>query len=487
MRGFKKAISLIALPIRLIILWFKTLFSMRSFFFLVFFRDLNNNFLEGLERLLIDSQIHSKKRKHSDRSILGNKNAYKQWRLTSSLAHETYEIYGHEFASELHKEAFQISSTHNEIEGILDKTVKLFGPEWASNIGHIVNLSLFPKLEKLEWTGQESRILYYSKTANMSLLEKYRSYYSLLRVKSGLESVLDSNFRFVSQPMEVINTSKCGVLDLYSAQTLIEENLRSRFGDSYHLLRASEEDVGKGQNFLQLRGIDSSDWFVTFHMREVRDKSNFRGGDNVDPATYLEAMKFVIDNGGAVIRLGNSDMTPLATLGLRHPRVIDYAHEELRDSALDIYFLSQAKFLVGTGSGPILVPNEFGKPVLYTNVPAIGRTRRLRGSCLPQIVADSDSGRRLNICELLSIPLGWNVAERYKSFYRINNSSEDIRIAVEEMLKWTNKEETFWQDPNVQISQRQFGNEGLVANWSIGIPISRSFLGKNAELYKSNV
>lgn len=486
MGGHKKALLLIALPVRLVVAWLKTLVSLRSFFFLFLFRDLNDNFIKSLERLLFDSRLHSRKRKHSYHSLLGEKNAYNKWRLISSFAHETYEVSGHEFAAELHKEAFEISRIQNEVECVLDKSVKIFGPEWASNIGHIVNLSLFPKLEKLEWISQESRILFYSKTANESLLEKYRCHYSLLKVKSGLESVLDSNFRFFSQPMEVIDTSQLGVLDLYSAQTLIEEKLRDRYGDSFHLLNVSEEEIEKGQNFLQSCGIESSDWFVTFHMREASDKSSLRGGDNVDPSTYLEAMKLVLDNGGVVIRLGNSNMTPLESLGLRHPRVIDYAHEESRDSALDIYFLSQAKFLVGTGSGPILVPNEFGKPVLYTNVPAVGRTRRLRGWCLPQIVADADSGRKLNIHELLSIPLGWNIAQGYKNFYRIKNSPEEIKIAVAEMLKWTNKAGNFWQEPNVQISQRRFGYEGNFANWSIGIPISNGFLAKHAELYKSD-
>ena len=487
MGGYKKALPFIVLPIRLVVVWLKTLVSLRSFFFLFSFRDLNDNFAKSLERLLIDSRLHSRKRKLSVDSLLGEKNAYKKWRLVSNLAHETYEISGHEFAAELHKKAFEISRIQNEAEGILDKTMKIFGPEWASNLGHIVNLSLFPKLEKLEWIGQESRILYYSKTANKTLLDKYRCHYSFLKVKPGLESVLDSNFRFVSQPMEVIDTSQLGVLDLYSAQTLIEEKLRDRFGDSFHLLNISEEEVEKGQNFLQSKGIDSNDWFVTFHMREANDKSSLRGGDNVDPSTYLEAMKLVLDNGGVVIRLGNSNMTPLESIGLRHPRVIDYAHEKSRDSALDIYFLSQAKFLVGTGSGPILVPNEFGKPVLYTNVPAVGRTRRLRGWCLPQIVADSDSGRKLTIHESLSIPLGWNVAQGYKNFCRIKNSPEEIRIAVAEMLKWADKAGDFWQEPNVQISQRRFGHDGKLANWSIGIPISSSFLTKHAELYESDV
>ena len=57
-------------------------------------------------------------------------------------------------------------------------------------------------------------------------------------------------------------------------------------------------------------------------------------------------------------------MTPLPQM----ERVIDYAHSPYKSELLDLYLISQCRFLLGHNSGPDVVANLLRKPRLLVNM-----------------------------------------------------------------------------------------------------------------------
>jgi putative glycosyltransferase (TIGR04372 family) len=452
---------------------FITLISIRRLHHFVLFRDLITKLSHFLRILQIESFYDSPLL--FERKILTKlftRNPYAHQYGLAIRAEEKYLAEGHLNASPTFIE-HSICTINARAEKFHSRLL-ILGPEWISTFGHISNLSLFPKAELLGWLQFSEKIICGGKSANSSMSNLYSEWYTFLKTDAKTQSLLDLCFRDSYQSMNAIPLDGNKVLDTYSAQFKIEEEITRIFGNSFHLLKVSEDLKLSGKQFLENAGLDGNSWFVTLHMREMHSSNQYRNGDNVNPDTYIEAVKKVLELGGQVIRIGNSGMTPLSLLGLKHERVLDYAHIERNDPRLDVFFLSQCKYMIGTGSGPITFPNEFGRPVLYTNTPAIGRTLRLRGVSTPQLLRDRETGKLLNIDEMLNNPLGWNVQDTTRKYERVKNTSLDIANAVIDLDKIVNENpDNYWSYPNLPTSK-----QSDLAEWKIGVPISNSFLLK---------
>jgi putative glycosyltransferase (TIGR04372 family) len=325
------------------------------------------------------------------------------------------------------------------IDSSFKGNVRFFDPGWVSVFGHIANLSLYPKLELLGWIPKKLNFVYFRKSANPSLLNHYKEFYALCQLSELKAGEFESALREIHQSMNAIDTGPNGILDLYSSQNLIEENFANTFGSKKHLLSLLPDVEFRAKVLLDQLGFNSDNWFVTVHMREARNSSKYRGGDNVNPADYLEAIRYILDEGGSVLRLGDASMTPLSKLGLRHKRLLDYAHAPRRDPDIDVFALSKCAFLLGTQSGPASIPNEFGRPIVYTNVVAYGRAHRYRGFLIPKLIREKKSGRFISLREGLGTSLAWNIRPENEDFERVDNTTLDIleatRTATEQLRK----------------------------------------------------
>lgn len=402
---------------------------------------------------------------------------YYEWRKSQYMSNNIYLSRGYQEAASLNIETFR--NLQLPFHPDFFARSHIFGPTWVSNIGHIVNLSTYAKIKQLSWLEKTSLTLFYSSSANEALVEKYRSFFSIHKFDAFTQSILDLNLRTHYSPMEIVNTHKFGILDNYKAQHIVENFIIEKMGFDYHLLNLTIDELESGKTFMQKFGLDPECWFVSFHMRETNDLTEFRGGDNVNPSTYIDAIMKVVELGGQVVRIGNPDMTPLSNMGVQHPKILDYATQSIQTNSQNLFWLSACKFLVGTGSGPVLVPNEFGRPILYTNVPAIGRTRRLRGISLPQLLHDRESETTLHFEKMLDTPLAWNVAPSNNRFTRIYNSSNDITAGVMELFNLTeNQPDHCWLSPNLRIDSLK--NE--IKSWEIGVPVGKTFIDTHPEL-----
>ena len=192
----------------------------------------------------------------------------------------------------------------------------------------------------------------------------------------------------------------------------------------------------RGWSALRAAGVPADAWFVALHVREGKWKgsdSGLHGTMNSDIATYLPAVAEIAARGGWVIRMGDPGMRPLPQL----PNVIDYCHSDLRADWMDIFIAACCRFMLGSASGPALIPPVFGVPCVLTNWwPPAQRPWHAADIFMPKMLRRSD-GRLLALSETLREPFGYCHSRGFLADQGVtveDNSAELIVEAVTEML-----------------------------------------------------
>jgi putative glycosyltransferase (TIGR04372 family) len=111
-------------------------------------------------------------------------------------------------------------------------------------------------------------------------------------------------------------------------------------------------------------GLPHDAWFVCLHVREGGYKGDWENPRNADISNYFGAIKEITQQGGWVVRMGDSTMTTLPDL----ERVIDYAHSSSKSAIMDVYLLKESSFYIGTSSGTMDTAYLLCKPMIITNM-----------------------------------------------------------------------------------------------------------------------
>ncbi len=361
-----------------------------------------------------------------------------------------------------------------------ENNVFFFGPEWASSIGHSTNLSILPKLNSNEVEDNSNRILIYTHAANNFYLSLFSNHYSLCRLPEDLKSFVVNYLDECFHPLDAMRVNANEVTDVYSAMTLSERKWNGRPNVS-NFLQLPEHVLEEGENFLKITGLTNFEWFVALHLREA-PTSTTRGAGNVEVESYVLAIKEILRAGGAVIRLGNPGMSKLEQFdeslksGFGY---FDYANSKFKSETLDIFLMSNCRFMIGTSSGPLFIPKEFGKPVLYSNAPNVGVLPDILGFCLPNLYQDS-KGRILSLSEMLEKnEVGWKMSRNKEEFRRIANSEEDLLLATEFMLT---KGSSMNFESRVDDLNILANNARKAYGFTSAMPICPSFLSLHTQL-----
>ena len=323
-------------------------------------------------------------------------------------------------------------------QGLDEIPYRVLDNVWARHIGHTATLDYVVRLGALEGRKREDTILYVpkgSKIANRFLLNQ-----------------LSQHLRLVDEPSDL-------PFDAAAVQALHFDYLAPRLPDSttayfwdlagqtyerWHaegkgpLLKLPEETTARGWDVLHRAGVTQGAWFVALHVREGRWDERREGGHgvlNADIETYLPAISEITRRGGWVIRMGDPSMTKLPPL----PNVIDYCHSDLRADWMDIFIATQCRFMLGTSSGPAVIPGVYGVPMLLTNWwPPAQRPWHASDLFIPKLMRRND-GSYLTLSETLAEPFSYGHSRRYlaeKGVTVENNGPETIRAGVGEMLAW---------------------------------------------------
>lgn len=310
---------------------------------------------------------------------------------------------------------------------------------WAAQIGHIANMEHLIKREILLGRDPKKLILYFPralKPANQALLDKMETYITVVREESQLPyprqtmlSVLEDYYL-------------CESLDgltkhWWHASAEIFRAWETAGRDP--LLRLAEPELRRGRDCLRELGVPRDAWFVCLHVRESGFKRELgydavEGILSADIRSYLPAIDAVVERGGWVVRLGDSQMQPLPHI----PNVVDYAHSIAKSDWMDVYLLGACRFFIGTSSGPAYVPPLFGIPCVLTNwVPTGQRPFNSRDIYIPKLYRGSSPKRLLGFAEIMAPPIGY--APRYTHAEELDlsvipNAPDEIAAVVIEVL-----------------------------------------------------
>jgi putative glycosyltransferase (TIGR04372 family) len=203
----------------------------------------------------------------------------------------------------------------------------------------------------------------------------------------------------------------------------------------------SEEDKRECRRQAETLGIAPEAAVVVLHVRESGYKAGreieYKPGAtredvvrNADITTYFPAIDRLIGKGCLVVRVGDSSMRPVA-----HRGVVDLATSPQRSGLLELYFLSSARFLLASESGPYHVSYLFGTPTLLVNATDVIGAYPIRtfDRYIFKRVRRRADQHLLSFQQLIGSD-HYNHFRDTDYFDYIDNSSEEILEAVDEML-----------------------------------------------------
>jgi putative glycosyltransferase (TIGR04372 family) len=305
--------------------------------------------------------------------------------------------------------------------------VRFIGPSITSSLGHMaISLNLRAKNNLLHPEFYQDYVILAGDTANDSYLSLWRNHFNLVKVSQFDKSIIEKAFWLLSESVETAPV-RHEYLVLGDAHNNLTVNWEST--NNGPILELNDEIMSTGRNWISKYGVREKDWFVTLHVRNNKyDRQGY--GRNAEIDNYLPAIKEVIDSGGFVVVIGdNSKAKYLPEL----EGLINYSSMKFRSSILDTYFLAENEFLIATTSGPMNVPITFGKRILATNAPDIGKFVYYPGSIMiPKLV--TKDGNVLSFKEMLNSKAGWSDSYIGPNLCWRDNSEDEIKEAVREMI-----------------------------------------------------
>ena len=308
---------------------------------------------------------------------------------------------------------------------------------WVGYIGHIANMDHLIKREILLGRDPKKLILLSSGTvANQALLDKMGAYVTIVKSESELPfppgallSVLEDYY--ICESLDGLTKHWW-----HASPEIFRAWENAGKGP---LLTLTDDERARGRAALRSVGIADDAWFASLHIRESGFKfhhglTKMELGLNADIATYLPAVRAVVERGGTVVRIGDPSMTPLPPL----PGVFDYALSPLKSDWMDVFLLGACRFFIGTSSGPAYVPPLFGIPCVLTNwFPTGSRPFNDRDVYIPKLLQVGEPPRILRFEDMVAPPLGF--AAQYHHAREINlsaipNTPDEIREVVIELL-----------------------------------------------------
>lgn len=272
----------------------------------------------------------------------------------------------------------------------------------------------------------------------------------------------------------------------------MKDNEDFEFKNSETSLILTEEDNTKGEQLLKKLGIDpGKDWFVCIHSRDKayleKKYSNvnwsyhdYRDSDIDD---FTEAIKFIISQGGYVIRMGSVVEKPLS---FKHKNVIDYAINH-RSDFMDIYLIAKCKFFLGTTGGICDVAIAMNKPRVSVNFVPLG-IALFGKDCLyiPKKVKKNINGKYLSLSEVLQ--KGWDrIGIEYNglSYKYEDNSQQEILEITKEMIE--RLDGVFRMSKEDEILLERYFDLFQPENFSYKVrnPVGLHFLKNNPEVFFS--
>jgi len=323
-----------------------------------------------------------------------------------------------------------------------DKPNRIIPYEWLTQIGHIGMIDALLKMQRLGMRPDCNWLLLAprNKIANYEFLKCFDKYLviiediDLINTLFPYQRVFGEQFNcYVNEQGQSIDWSDA------AARAFIEWDNQERGP----LISADAVTIKRGEDKLRALGMPDNSWFVVLHVRS----SGFYGEGfgfiqkhrNAPLRSYIPAIKRIHEEGGWVIRIGDSSMPKLKGM----PMTIDLAHNPARSRVLDVYLWSHAKFFIGTTSGPTNAVIAFNTPTLLVNcVSNYAQSWNNNVIFILKPFWSKKEKRFLKMRESFTPQMRakmFNINSMMKAgFYPKSNLAEDILDATEEIIEYLN-------------------------------------------------
>lgn len=351
--------------------------------------------------------------------------------------------------------------------------VELVFPGTYWRIGHLA-IEIDQYLKGLVVNGRKVKpvfLLCRKKAANPYMLKLWEKRCQFLELNPALEQYL------LRLPLSTRNWLFKYVLGPYVPQ--------GRIFSSYEgspLVEIPPKDHKVGQAALRAMGVPEGTWFACVHIREAGflpdlDYHSFR---DCDPQTFIPAMEWLVEQGGYVIRMGDSTMRRLPeTKG-----IVDYAHSRYKSPFMDVYLCSQCRLFLGTSSGLFNVAYIFHRPVALTDlIPFTDMSGYPHTYFIPRIVDSARSGRSLTFREVRDQCLFYRAHEYEERGLVVhpNEEGDILDFTREAWAAMVEGKEALDGDPGMRDFERFLVDSGFSSNSPARI--GRAFMRAHKELF----
>lgn len=220
-------------------------------------------------------------------------------------------------------------------------------------------------------------------------------------------------------------------------------------------------------------GIPQDSWYVALHVRERGFYSeNEKEGAyrSASIMNYLEAIKYVTDQGGWVVRLGDKSMTSLPKM----EHVIDYPHTKYKSNLMDLYLIKNCRLYIGMDSGIWDVAHMFQISNILVNVTGwcLAFPPKYGDLAIIKHYYSKSRGRFLSVRECLEEPYtidNKNPPSEKRDYIIVENTVYEIKKLVEEKLhqsknyQYSNLQKLFVEKRKEQI-KRWISEDPLLIN-----------------------
>ena len=237
--------------------------------------------------------------------------------------------------------------------------------------------------------------------------------------------------------------------------------------ENYLILELSKKEIFEGDAILKSHGISKTDKIVCLSTRDelYLNQLDFKNKDfsyhdyrNTNIENYYLAMKYLADKGYYVFRMGaNSEKS----LSIKHPKIIDYAMNGMRNEFLDIFLGFRCDFVISDTNGWNSIPQIFKKPVLFTNVVPIlaAGTMSFKHLIMFKKHYSIQKQRLLKLNEICDMNAGFlSKSDEYKKLKikLIDNLSQEILDSTIDMIDFI---ESKFKMKDQDILQKKFWNQ----------------------------
>lgn len=224
-------------------------------------------------------------------------------------------------------------------------------------------------------------------------------------------------------------------------------------------ISVDEDEIARA--WLRRRGWQDGDPFICLAVRDSAYLSsypfidagpgyfNYHNYRDSDIDTYVEAIRYLVEQGYWVIRMGKIADKRLL---FNHSKVIDYPFVDDQNDLIDIWLSINCLFFVSTATGIDTLAWVYGRPLVFVNaLPFIGCPSLFQHIWVPKHLYWMDSGRPLSLTEHCQHGYAYSKDyEQRKIKIRDLSPSEITDAIIECEQRVVGK----WQETNDDISRQ---------------------------------